>query len=88
MTLFLLQKIKGDVVVMEVTPVEVKQYFNGFKKEVLERQTHWEEIDPRPHAVGVFVRLRRLTWYEEILPKIEEAIALIEDIEEKQLFIK
>lgn len=73
---------------MEVTTSEVKQYFNDFKKEIMERQTHWEEIDPRPHAVGVFVRLRRLAWYEEILPKIENAIGMIEDIEEKEQLMK
>lgn len=73
---------------MEVTTVEVKQYFSDLKKEILDRQAYWEDIDPRPHAVGVFVRLRRLTWYEDVLPEIENVIKTIEDIEYRDNFIK
>lgn len=73
---------------MEVTTSEVKQYFHDFKKEIMERQTYWEEIDPRPHAAGVFVRLRRLAWYEEILPEMEKAIQLMEDIEKNEQLMK
>lgn len=72
---------------MEVTTVEVKQYFSDLKKEILDRQAYWEDIDPRPHAVGVFVRLRRITWYQDILPEIENVIKTIEDIEYRDNFI-
>ncbi len=70
---------------MEVSAVEVKEYFVDLKKVVLERQSYWEEIDPRPHAVGVLIRRKRLSWYEEILPKIEETI---EDIKDKRNYIE
>ena len=73
---------------MEVTTVEVKQYFSNLKKEILDHQAHWEEIDPRLHAVGVLKRANRLGWYESILPKIEDAIAAIEDIEYRDDFIE
>lgn len=73
---------------MEVGAVEVKEYFEDLKKVVLDRQSYWEEIDPRPHAVGVLIRRKRLTWYEEILPKIEETIELLEDIKDKTDYIE
>ena len=44
---------------MEVSAVEVKDYFEDLKKVVLDRQSYWEEIDPRPQAVGVLMRIDR-----------------------------
>lgn len=73
---------------MEVSAVEVKEYFEGLKKVVLDRQSYWEEIDPRPHAVGVLMRIDRLSWYEEILPKIEETIEMLGDIKDKINYIE
>ena len=73
---------------MEVSAVEVKEYFEDLKKVVLDRQSYWEEIDPRPHAVGVLMRIDRLSWYEEILPKIEKTIELLEDIKDKTDYIE
>lgn len=73
---------------MEVSAVEVKEYFEDLKKVVLDRQSYWEEIDPRPHAVGVLKRIDRLSWYEEILPKIEKTIELLEDIKDKTDYIE
>lgn len=73
---------------MEVSAVEVKEYFEDLKKVVLDRQSYWEEIDPRPHAVGVLMRIDRLSWYEEILPKIEETIEMLEDIKGKTDYIE
>lgn len=73
---------------MEVSAVEVKDYFDNLKKTILDRQSYWEEIDPRPHAVGVLMRKKRLSWYEEILPKIEETIEMLEDIKDKRNYIE
>lgn len=73
---------------MEVSAVEVKEYFEDLKKVVLDRQSYWKEIDPRPHAVGVLIRRKRLSWYEEILPKIEETIEMLEDIKGKRNYIE
>ena len=73
---------------MEVSAVEVKDYFEDLKKVVLARQSYWEEIDPRPHAVGVLMRIDRLSWYEELLPKIEETIEMLEDIKDKRNYIE
>lgn len=73
---------------MEVSTVEVKDYFDNLKKTILDRQSYWEEVDPRPHAVGVLMRINRLSWYEEILPKIEEAIEMLEDVKNKKDYIE
>lgn len=73
---------------MEVSAVEVKDYFDNLKKTILDRQSYWEEIDPRPHAVGVLMGRKRLSWYEEILPKIEETIEMLEDIKDKRNYIE
>ncbi|EOA6360020.1 hypothetical protein ACH5RY_003064 [Enterococcus faecalis] len=54
----------------------------------MDRQSYWEEVDPRPHAVGVLIRRKRLSWYEEILPKIEETIEMLEDIKDKRNYIE
>lgn len=73
---------------MEVSTVEVKDYFDNLKKVILDRQSYWEELDPRPHAVGVLIRRRRLSWYQEILPEIEDAIEMLEDIKDKKDYIE
>ena len=73
---------------MEVSAGEVKEYFEDLKKVVLARHSYWEEIDPKPHAVGVLIRRKRLSWYEEILPKIEETIEMLEDIKDKRNYIE
>lgn len=73
---------------MEVSVVEVEEYFEDLKKVVLDRQSYWEEIDSRPHAVGVLIRRKRLSWYEEILPKIEETIEMLEDIKDKRNYFE
>ena len=68
--------------------LKLKSILRILKKVVLDRQSYWEEIDPRPHAVGVLIRRKRLSWYEEIIPKIEETIEMLEDIKDKRNYIE
>ncbi|WP_225744831.1 hypothetical protein [Marinilactibacillus sp. Marseille-P9653] len=69
---------------MEVTLKKVRHYFEDHKKELLEKQAYWEKLDPRPHAVGVFQRRKRLVWFEEVLPKVESALELIKELDDKK----
>lgn len=51
---------------------------------MLQNKLYWDEVDPRPHPTGVFVRLRKLAWYNEIIPRLNEAISLIDEIERNE----
>ncbi|MCD1147462.1 hypothetical protein LQU94_04980 [Peptoniphilus sp. KCTC 25270] len=68
--------------------IQTRDFLLEVEKDAREKYDYWNELDPNGETMGILIRAKRVAWLESILPKMEEAIETLDEIIEKDYYLK